>query len=181
MANTSSHTWLSLPVTLLWMNPAALAQLLSENLNWLMDQHKKALDSSAKVAAKAREKGHALSQRTAHRAITGKRDDEQPAISTTETIAALAAAFGIKPWELLHPDLPTLYAQTKLALQEQEAVRDLRERALELSPAARAQLQADLFGSEELKEVMRADPYPSAGLVRKGWSAADKAVSRKVE
>lgn len=163
------------------MTPAALAKLLSENLNWLMSQHKGALDSSTKVAAQARKKGHELGQRTAHRAIIGKKDGGEPAVSTTETIAALAAAFGIKPWELLHPDLPTLYSQTKLSIEEREKVQKIRDETVGLSPAARAQLQADLFGSEELKEVMHADPYPSAALERKGWSAAGKAVSKRTE
>lgn len=160
------------------MTTAALAKLLSENLTWLMSEQKGKLESSAKIAAKAREKGYRVSQRTAHRAITGK-NDAKPTISTTETIAGLAAAFGVKPWELLHPDLPRFYAQAHLPLEEQEKLRDVREQVRDLSPAARAQLQTDLFGSTELKEVMNADPYPSSGLERRGWSAADKAVSRR--
>lgn len=73
---------------------------LAENLRQLMEQP--GMDSQAKVAAKAsRPKGEKVGQTT----ISLLLDPDQPVSPRLQTIEAVADAFGVQAWQLLHPTM----------------------------------------------------------------------------
>lgn len=163
------------------MAKKTMATVLSENLKWLMGQHKGELDSTTKIEKRAKARGRTISQRTVHRCVSGLNND-QPYFASTDALDALGAAFGIEPWLLINPKLPEIYLQGRLSLEEREKVERILQLQSELSPAGKAATQAELFADAPpaVKEMMQADPYRDDKLVEKGWSAAGKAVSRRV-
>lgn len=154
---------------------SSAAAILAANLQALQRVAGAELKSQPKIASKAK-----IGQRTVGRALKGE-------VSTTiGSLEGLASAFGVEPWQLLHPDGAMLAAQQRLTLDEERALKEVEDKIAALSKPAKAKLLADqpeLFGSASgiVKEIIEADPYPSAGLERKGWSAAGKPVSRKTE
>lgn len=121
------------------MAKRSISELLSANLKWLIE-HDGELISTPKIAKRAKELHMNASQRTVHRVLTGVNEKGERYYASTESVEGIAAAFGLEAWELIHPDLPTIYAEKKLSRDEREKVRALREQIATLSESARTEL-----------------------------------------
>jgi len=92
MANLSSHKWLSRQC-MLALTMKTAAQILADNLTALMRDHP-ALNSQPRVAKKS-----GVGQSTVGRALKGEIS------STLGSADALANAFGLETWQLIHPTM----------------------------------------------------------------------------
>lgn len=120
-----------------------ISELLSANLAWLIENVPE-LDSTPKIANRAKQLHMSASQRTVHRALTGVNEKGERYYTSSESLEAIAAAFGLDAWQLIHPDLPTMYSAQRLSPQERERVRALRQQISELSEGAQTELLDEL-------------------------------------
>lgn len=162
MASLSSHTWLARAgrVSVVPKTTNSLPEVLAGNVRKLMAANKKEVGSQPKLAAKA-----GVGQRTVGRATKGE-------VSTTiGSVAAIARALGVEPWELLNPDAG---AQT-LKPDEREM--------LELYRAASPRWQMSLRYMAALKGDVQDDMAESVNVLYARISAkhaSDERVAKKL-
>lgn len=140
-----------------------ISSTLSANLKGLMADVKYGLESQPKVASKAK-----VGQRTVGRALKGE------VSITVGSLEGLAHAFGIAPWQLLHPTLgrmpgtdpndPLLFQLINFWGQLSQESRD------------KILAEANWHHSQEHPHVTNSNPYPTAQrLLPTGARAKSKA------
>lgn len=163
MTTLSSHTWLMSADSLLFM-AKTLSDVLAANLTRLQEEQKDELGSQPKIAAKTARIGKRIGQRTVGRALKGE-------VSTTiGSLEALAAAFGVEPWQLL---VPPPEPEAKPTAEDIRKVEEVKGVFASLTPA-----QRELFvHTEEGKSLV--PHYPVEKMDARKWSAAAKRPSRR--